>query len=119
MAAYGPVHILPYDPQCHELFAIYRQGPVHITSSLRFTIMTSNLFPVSSSLYFGRKLGLFLEAKYNITNSSQLRFGPYNILWVTSWSINCHMALSTMNYLLNIVGVRNRSTWRKPQTFRK
>ena len=19
----GPVHILPYDPQCHELFAIY------------------------------------------------------------------------------------------------
>ena len=23
MAVYGPVHILPYDPQCHELFAIY------------------------------------------------------------------------------------------------
>jgi hypothetical protein len=22
MAVYGPVHILPYDPQCHELFAI-------------------------------------------------------------------------------------------------
>jgi hypothetical protein len=21
MAVYGPVHILPYDPQCHELFA--------------------------------------------------------------------------------------------------
>ena len=20
----GPVHILPYDPQCHELFAIYQ-----------------------------------------------------------------------------------------------
>jgi hypothetical protein len=32
-----------------------------------------------------------------------LRFDPYNILWVTSQSINCHMALlSTMNYLLNI-----------------
>ena len=23
MAVYGPVHILPYDPQCHELCAIY------------------------------------------------------------------------------------------------
>jgi hypothetical protein len=23
MAVYGPVHIQPYDPQCHELFAIY------------------------------------------------------------------------------------------------
>jgi hypothetical protein len=23
MAVYGPVHILSYDPQCHELFAIY------------------------------------------------------------------------------------------------
>ena len=22
----GPVHILPYDPQCHELFAIYNVG---------------------------------------------------------------------------------------------
>ena len=29
--------------------------------------------------------------------------GPYNILWVTSRSIKCHMTLSTMNYLLNIV----------------
>ena len=29
--------------------------------------------------------------------------GPYNILWVSSWSINCHMALSAMNYLLNNV----------------
>ena len=23
MAVYGPVRILPYDPQCHEIFAIY------------------------------------------------------------------------------------------------
>jgi hypothetical protein len=67
----------------------------------------------------------FASIEYNITNSSwqlrakwqfmnrsvthkiaygpQLRFGPYNILWVTSRSINCHMALSAMNYLLNIV----------------
>jgi hypothetical protein len=30
-------------------------------------------------------------------------FGPYNILWVTSWAINCHMTLSAMNYLLIIV----------------
>ena len=22
----GPVHILPYDPQCHELFAIYHKN---------------------------------------------------------------------------------------------
>jgi hypothetical protein len=37
-----------------------------------------------------------------IVYGSQLRFGPYNILWVTSRSINCHMALSAMNYLINI-----------------
>jgi hypothetical protein len=24
----GPVHILPYDPQCHELFAIYTRGGI-------------------------------------------------------------------------------------------
>jgi len=50
---------------------VYRPGPVHITPSSRFTIMTSNLFPVSPSLYFGRKFYLFLEAKYNITYSSR------------------------------------------------
>ena len=60
----------------------------------------------------------FAYIEYNTTNSSwhfmersvthkivygpQLRFGPYNILWVTSRSINCHMVLSAMNYLLNI-----------------
>ena len=32
-----------------------------------------------------------------------LSFGPYNILWVTSRSINCHMALSAINYLINII----------------
>ena len=30
-------------------------------------------------------------------------FGPYNILWVTSRSINCHMTLSAMNYLLIMI----------------
>ena len=35
-----------------------------------------------------------------IVYGPQFRFGPYNILWVTSRSINCHMALSAMNYLL-------------------
>ena len=29
-------------------------------------------------------------------------YSPYNILWVTDRSINCHMALSAMNYLYNI-----------------
>jgi hypothetical protein len=37
-------------------------------------------------------------------NSIWLRFGPYNILWVTSRSINCHIALRAMNYLLNNEG---------------
>ena len=37
-----------------------------------------------------------------IVYGPQLRFGPYNILWVTSRSINCHITLSAMNYLLNI-----------------
>jgi hypothetical protein len=29
---------------------------------------------------------------HKIVYGPQLRFGPYNILWVTSRSINCHMA---------------------------
>ena len=43
-----------------------------------------------------------LRAKWQFMDRS-VTFGPYNILWVTSWSINCHMALSAMNYLINIV----------------
>ena len=51
-----------------------------------------------------------LRAKWQFMNRSvthkivygpQLHFGPYNILWMTSWSMNCHMALSAMNDLLN------------------
>ena len=46
------------------------------------------------------------EPKWSVTHKiiygPQLRFGPYNILWVTSRSINCHTALSAMNYLLII-----------------
>ena len=37
---------------------------------------------------------------HTIVYGPQLRSGPYNILWVTSRSINFHMALSAMNYLL-------------------
>jgi hypothetical protein len=39
---------------------------------------------------------------HKIVYGPQLRFGPYIILWVISRSINCHMALSAMNYLINI-----------------
>jgi hypothetical protein len=40
---------------------------------------------------------------HKIVYGPQPRFGPYNILWVTSGSINCHVALSAMmNYLLII-----------------
>ena len=48
---------------------------------------------------------------HKIVYGSQLRFGPYNILWVTSRSINYHMALSAMNLLLN----RKNINQRKPQ----
>jgi hypothetical protein len=42
---------------------------------------------------------------HKIVYGPQLRFGPYNnnIVWATSRSINCHMALSAMNYLINTV----------------
>ena len=40
---------------------------------------------------------------HKIVYGPRLRFGPYNILWMTSQSINCHMTLSAMNYLLNIL----------------
>ena len=39
---------------------------------------------------------------HKILYGPQLRFGPYYNLWVTDRSTNCHMALSTMNYLYNI-----------------
>ena len=87
-----PVHKLPYGSQYHELFVKYIflrlyfpylsllasrsiQQYIYITSSSRFSIMTSNLFPVSPSPYFGRKLGLLQEAKNNIKNNSR-HFGP-------------------------------------------
>jgi hypothetical protein len=38
---------------------------------------------------------------HKIVYGPQLRFSSYNILWVTSRSINCHMALSAMNYFIN------------------
>ena len=40
---------------------------------------------------------------HKIVYAPQICFGPYNILWVTSRSMNCHMALSAMNYLLNTI----------------
>ena len=38
---------------------------------------------------------------HKIVYGPQLPFGPYNILWMTSRSMNCHMTLSAMNYLIN------------------
>ena len=49
---------------------------------------------------------------HKIVYGPQLCFGPYNILWVTSRFINYHMALSAMNYLLNIyIDTHYRSGW--------
>jgi hypothetical protein len=45
---------------------------------------------------------------FKIVYGPQVRFGPYNILWATSRSINCHMAPSTMNYLLIIMCKKQR-----------
>jgi hypothetical protein len=50
---------------------------------------------------------------HKIVYGPQLRFGPYNILWVTDRSINCHMALSAMNYLLIIIISENNLFIRK------
>ena len=33
----------------------------------------------------------------------QLRFGPYTILAWTAQSVNCHIALKVMLYLLNVL----------------
>jgi hypothetical protein len=32
----GPVHILPYDPQCHELFFYYYNGKVLLYITIDF-----------------------------------------------------------------------------------
>jgi len=39
----------------------------------------------------------------------QLRFGPYNNLGVTDRSINYHMTLTAMHYLLNIIKVKDET----------
>jgi len=36
-------------------------------------------------------------------NGPQLRFGPYTILAWTAQSVNCHLALKVMLYLLNVL----------------
>ena len=40
---------------------------------------------------------------HKIVYGPQFRLGPYYMLRVTSQLINCHMALSAMNYLINII----------------
>jgi len=37
----GPVHILPYEPQCHELFAIYKYN--NQVSSTMTLLATSDI----------------------------------------------------------------------------
>jgi hypothetical protein len=46
---YGPVHILPYDPQCHELFAIY----VINKSLIHFPNVSAGITAFISGIYFG------------------------------------------------------------------
>ena len=70
-------------------------------SSDRFTCIEYNI--TNSSWHFGPIGSLWTglsPAQNCIWTSASHR--PCNILWVTSRSINCHMALSVMNYLLNI-----------------
>jgi hypothetical protein len=45
----GPVHILPYDPQCHELFAIYLLQWSHVT-------WTINNFNIKGFCVFERRI---------------------------------------------------------------
>ena len=40
------------------------------------------------------------------TYNPQLRFGPYTILAWTSHSVNCHIALKAMFYLLDITAMK-------------
>ena len=69
-------------------------------SSDKFACIEYNI--TNSSWHFGPNSSLWTSpSPTKIVYGPQLRFGQYNILWVTSRSINCHMALSAMNYLLN------------------
>jgi len=52
---------------------------------------------------------------HKIVYGPQLCFGAYNILWVTSRSINYHMALSAMNYLISFVVIALKNwVWHIP-----
>ena len=76
---------------------------LHAYEMCLLSIRINNLFLCSH----GKKHVLPIECNdklsENYTNGIQFRFCPYNILGVTDRSINCHMALSAMNYLYNIL----------------
>jgi hypothetical protein len=46
---------------------------------------------------------------HKIVYGPQHHFGPYNILWVISQSINCHVALSAMNYIYLLIITNHRT----------
>ena len=76
----GQVYIT-VDRSGQVYITVDRSGQVYITVDRSGQVyITSNLFPVSPSLYFGRILGLFLGAKYNITITSR-HFGSNGNLW--------------------------------------
>jgi hypothetical protein len=76
---------------------------LHAYEMCLLSIRINNLFLCSH----GKKHVLLIECNdklsENYTNGIQFRFCPYNILGVTDRSINCHMALSALNYLYNIL----------------
>ena len=107
------VHKLPFGPKCHELFVILYS--IHANLSRRHVFVIVYLRQKTSSDKFQKKtlywsgpvhvfalihhydvkfkLGLFLEAKHNKTNSSR-HFGPNGSLWTGLSPTKYYMDLS-------------------------
>ena len=106
----GPVHILPYDPKWHELFAI-----LYFLSKIIMQVPGRSIYSkyfmalrviwqymdrsFTTKILYGPQLSIWTgpsPKKYYM----DISWGPYNIFLVTDRSIYCHMTRSDMNYLL-------------------
>ena len=124
----GPVHILPYDPKWHELFAIYYTLRFYIpyVSLLAQPVNITWYGPGLDCLVFDsvpeRYLHYMLDKKYNIANSwchfgsyGSIWTGPYTAIWPSvPWTIcialhcialHCIVLYCIISYCIALVGI--------------
>ena len=107
----GPYSSIQPGPSPYNIFVQIHLYDVKFISGFFESLFREKIWLVFRGEVYYNKQFTALRSKWQFMDRSvthkilcgpQLRFGPYSILWVISRSINCHMALSPMNYLLNM-----------------